>query len=101
MGMSMNVVGIKPADEKYQRMISARDACRAAGVPIPEEVRDFFGGDPDEADPSGVTIYFKPGASYPPHVGVVPYQYGERQGFEVDLRSLDPDIKILRFYCAW
>jgi hypothetical protein len=98
MGMSMSVVGIKPADEKYKKMIVVWDACQKAGVAPPKEVTDFFG---DEVpDPAGIQVdlipYPKPWAS-----GVSEYKTEYTDGFEVDLRKLDPDLKILRFYCSW
>lgn len=42
--------GMREVDDEFEKMIAARDACWAANVPLPGEVREFFGGDPDEAD---------------------------------------------------
>lgn len=53
MSMSMNCFAVKPADEDYKRKAAAYHACRAAKVPIPKELDEFFNG--EEPDPTGVT----------------------------------------------
>jgi hypothetical protein len=95
--MSTHVVGFKPADEKYRAMFAALEACRSAGVNPPPEVTEFFGGDPEEADPHGVAVWLESGRS----AGVTKWRSDSAEGFEVDLRALDPSIKILRFVNSW
>jgi hypothetical protein len=97
MSMSTHVVGFKPADEKYAKMFAALEACRSAGVTPPPEVTEFFGGDPEEADPHGVTVSLEGGKS----AGITRWKGNAAEGFEIDLRILDPSIKILRFYNSW
>lgn len=93
MSMSMRVVGFRPADDTFRRMKAAWDACKAAGVMPPKEVTAFFNG--DEPDDAGVEVPLRRVA------GVSEYKADMREGFEVDLRLLDPTIKIIRFYCSW
>lgn len=65
MGMSTHVVGFIPPDEKWQKMKAVWDACRAAGVEVPEDVCDFFEG--GEPDPAGVEVMLKDRfIDYPP-----------------------------------
>lgn len=98
MGMSTHVIGFKPPDEKFHKMLAAYRACEEAGVPIPKSVSDFFKGEsPDEA---GVRVDL--GSEYGRCApGVQVWQSDAGGGFEVDLRKLDPDVKILRFYNSW
>jgi hypothetical protein len=98
--MSTYVVGIKPADAKREKMLAAWDACIAAGVPAPDGVHEYFGTDDrEELDPAGVKVTI--GGGYACAGGVSPYSADMEDGFEVDLRKLDPDIKILRFYNSY
>lgn len=97
MGMSTYVLGIRPADENYRKMLAVWEACQAAKVKPPREVEDFFAGiDPD---PAGVKVDLSEQSS-----GVKKWR-GEKneaaEGIEVDLRKLDPTIKILRFVNSW
>lgn len=99
MSMSTHIVGIRPADEKYHQMFRVLQTCREAGCNPPSEVVEFFDHDLDEEepDPLGVTVVLDRGD------GVSRYQDHDRpkEGYEVDLRKLDPTIKILRFYNSW
>lgn len=87
MGIECDIVGIEPADEKFKQMKSIWDACKAAGVKVPDEVSKFFEGVPP--DDAGVTVYFDS--------DVFRWQDDYRSGFQVDLESLDPSITMLRF----
>jgi hypothetical protein len=46
MSMSMHVIGFVPPDGTWAQMKAIWDACQAAGVSLPDEVEDFFGGEP-------------------------------------------------------
>ena len=89
MGMSSHTVGFRPADEKWKRMKTIWTACAAAGVPVPKEVELFFDGEPPGD---------KPGAEVQIEAAVKKWGDDYRQGFEVDLTKLPPDVKVLRFY---
>lgn len=97
MGQSTHLVGFKPADSHYKKMFRVLESCREVGVDPPERVKSFFGPNWEEADEKGVRVPFFPksiGES-----GVYEWNDGDTQwGIEVDLRKLDPDVKILRFY---
>jgi hypothetical protein len=91
MGMSTNAYAVKPPDERWQRMKAAYDACKAAGVEVPDEVDGFFGGEPP--DPAGVVE----------HLGVLARKWhGDcADGLEVDLDRVPPGTKTIRFANSW
>lgn len=96
MSQSLHVVGIRPPDEKFEKMKAVWDSCKAAGVPIPEEVESFFEHEfPDE---SGVVVDIQYEADT---VCVTRYEDEMKEGFEVDLTELPADITILRFYVSY
>lgn len=95
--MGTSVDGFIPPDAKFQKMLAAYRACEKAGVEIPAEVEKFFNGErPDEA---GVRLNL----SYDKKFKDACYEYHDDacQGYEVDLRKLPGDIKIIRFRNCW
>lgn len=89
MGMSMHVVGFRPPDSKWEIMKQIYDACRKAGIEPPDEVQEFF--DYQAPDDAGVEI----------DVTVSEWRDDSREGFEVDINELPPDLNLIRFYCSW
>jgi hypothetical protein len=89
MGMSTHIRGVIPPDETWQKMKAVWDACEAARVPVPDEVEDFFGGEPP--DPAGVVI----------EIETRPHKAYMEEGYEVDLASLPPHVKTIRFWNSW
>lgn len=92
MSTSAHIVGFRPADEKWNKMKATWLACENAGVPIPQEVEAFFGHE----SPGD-----KPGAEVEIKAAMREWKDEYRQGFEVDITKLSPDVKVLRFYKAW
>jgi|TARA_Y100000310_G_scaffold233493_1_gene236364 hypothetical protein len=97
MGMSMHISGFKPVDKKFREMLAAYRACESAGIQIPSEVESFFEGEPP--DDTGISISLS--SAYKNADGVTEYSAEMQNGFEVNLSELDPDIKIIRFYCSY
>lgn len=97
MGMSTHVVGIRPADGTFAKMANVWNACKAAGVPVPKAVTDFFDGEGPE--PGGVRV----DVTHDGRGAVSVWKDAEdaREGYEVDLTKLDPTVKVLRFYNSW
>ena len=97
MGMSTNIIAIKPPDETYQKMLAAYQACVDAGIGIPKEVGRFFNY--ENPEPSGVVIRL----DYPAlHACVREWTNNDSaSGFEVDLALLPEGVKVLRFYNSW
>ena len=99
MGLSTYVVGFVPPDEKFNKMLEIYRNCEAADVPVPEEVLQFF--DDRRPDPAGVEVSLCYDERY---AGVVKEYHDSginADGYEVDLRLLPTDIKILRFINVW
>ena len=93
MGMSMHVVGYKPADEHWKKMKAAWDACAAADIEPPEAVSDFF-DDEDPGDAPGKEVEIE-GA------GAKEWKDDMREGYEVDITALPEGVRFVRFYCSW
>ncbi len=92
MSMSTHVVGFRPADEKWKKMKAVWDACKMAGTEVPNTVIQFFGGEaPGD----------KPGMEVKLDRAVIEWNDDYRQGYEVDLTKLPPDVTVLRFYNSW
>jgi hypothetical protein len=121
--MSTYVIGFRPPDAKWLKMKEVYDACEAAGISIPDEVDDFFNGEPP--DEAGVRVdledakeYEQPAmiqngggfmvpapASNKPKkkkLGCVkPWHDDMQEGFEVDVTKLPKDVTIIRFYNSY
>ncbi len=94
MGMSMHVIGYMPADEKWKKMKTVWDACKAARVEPPEEVDEFFEGeDPGDAPGKEVDLEYSGAAKE--------WKDDMREGFEVDVTQLPEGVRFIRFYCAF
>ena len=93
MGVSYFVLGIKPADEKFNKMKAAYDACEKAGICIPKELDEFFGKNiPND---KGVEVYLDSDGPY------VTMDGNDDFRLTVDLRKLPEDIKILQFVVSY
>ena len=98
MSMSTHIVGFKPPDEKWKQMKAVRDACVAAGIEIPEDVDKFF--DYCEPDDAGVVTDLDPKRLGNARA-VRKWQDDSREGYEIIVAELDPNIKIIRVYTSW
>lgn len=104
MGMSTHVVGIRNLDGKFKNMLAVKNACVQAGIDFPLEVIEYFEAngvsefdmhmeDEDLADEM-VTIDINEEAWSS-------YQREMRDGCEIDITKLSPEIKAIRFYNSW
>lgn len=93
MSMSSHIVGFRPPDAKWRKMKAAYEACDAAGLDIPDEVASFFNH--EAPDDSGVEVEIEDTKA------VTEYSAEMREGYEVDLTKLPPDVKIIRFFNAY
>lgn len=89
MGMSTHVMGFRAPDEEFKKMRAAWDACEAAGVSIPDEVEDYFGG--TSPDPSGV------------EVDIEAHEWSNEyaQGYEINVADIPKGLTSIRFYYSW
>jgi hypothetical protein len=90
--MSTHVVGFIPPDDKWRQMKAVYEACSKAQVVVPMEVRDFFNGEAPGNKP-GMEVLLGDAAKQ--------WHDDYRQGIEVNLKKLPPDVTILRFYNTW
>lgn len=93
MSLSTHIVGYRPADDRWRQMVAAWSACRAAGIPPPKAVVSFF----DDQDPTGQI-----GQEVTLGAAVRPWRDDHgREGYDVDLTTLPPEVRVLRFYHSW
>lgn len=96
MGMSTHIAGFVPPDATWKKMREVHDACGAAGIDVPEEVKKFFNY--ETPDSSGVRIDLE-------KIGCAKaFRADSQEGYEVDLeklRFLHPTLKSIRFYNSW
>ena len=92
MSMNTHVVGFKPPDDKWKKMKAVYDACKLAGINPPGDVSDYFQGAPDDR---GVEVEIEKQPC------TKEYSDDMRQGFEVDIKKLPPDVTIIRFYNSY
>lgn len=90
MSMSTFIIGIKPPDEKWEKMKAIWDTCKLAGVEIPEEVDVFFDG--ESPDDKGVIVDIE-------EMGCcTEYKTNDQIGHEININELPKDITIIRVY---
>lgn len=104
MSSMLYIEGIKKPDGKWQQMKAVWEACTNANVDIPDEVDEYFNG--DAPDSAGVIVPLASEYQMSHHGkrnddGVTLYHEDGRNGFEVDLSQLPPDIQKLRFYVSY
>jgi len=90
--MSVYVKGFTPPDETWLRMKAVWDACKTAGLAVPPEVQEFFGGaapDPAGAETDLPVRKWKGG------------EMGESEGYELDVAAIPPHVQVIRFYNSW
>lgn len=96
MGMSTHVVGIREPNEKWRQMKAVWDACEVAKIAPPPEVDEFFDSEPP--DPAGVVLDL----DYGPHNIARKWTDGDhREGTEITLAELPPNITKIRFFNSY
>ena len=99
MSMSYRIEGYKPVDAKWTQMKQAYDACVSAGVEVPKEVMHFFNYEPPAAE--GVMIELGRSGNVTFRKGITPLNQQYCDGYVVDLKELDPEIRILKFVISY
>ena len=93
MGMSTHVIGFVPPDDKWSRMKSAWDACKAAGIVPPDEVEAFFNYAPP--DDRGVEIDLERSGC------ASEWSTDSSNGYEIDLSRVPDNVRTIRFYNSY
>jgi hypothetical protein len=86
----LTVIGFEPPSEEWLKMRDAGAACKAAGVPIPDAILQFFKGAEPEDD--GVRVVLNDAV-------LTPWEGDTGEGYEIDLKALKkahPGVKKLR-----
>jgi len=107
MGMSTHVVGIIPKDdEEFKRMKSIYENCVYEGIIPPKEVHKYFNLEEREdaayydlegiADEKGVVV-----ESNVMKQATEEYRDEMSEGYDIDIRKLPDNVKIIRFYNSW
>lgn len=89
MSMTTWVTGFRPPDDKWAQMKVIYDACGAAGVPVPDEVEDFFDWEPP--DDAGVEV----------KVPFFESTVDMETRYEVQVSDIPAGITTLRFVNSW
>lgn len=98
MSMSLHVVGIKPADEEYNKKREAYLACEKAGVSPPAELQKFF--DYDRPGELGIEVDL----TRQPHDlkrCVEEYRAEMADGYTLDVTKLPEGVRYVRFYASF
>lgn len=83
MSLDIYVYGFRPPDERWQKMKAIYQACKSAGVKLPEEVESFFGD--DSPDGPGRQVHI-------PHSVTA-----DHTTYEVNLDHIPKDIRLIQF----
>lgn len=89
MSMSTHIIGFIPPDDKWEAMKEAYDACRLAGVGIPEEIMEFFNY--QAPDPQGVEI----------ELSTSEWSNESSKGYELRVVDIPKNVQVIRFYNSW
>lgn len=89
MSMSTHVMGFQPADEEWDKMKAAYEACTAADIEPPYAVMDFFDYE-DPAESCGKEVDISQ--------AVTEWSADMKDGFQVDLSKLPKTVKFIRFF---
>ena len=96
MGMSTTVLGFKPPDAKWHKMKAVYDACKAAEIDPPIDIKLYFNY--DKPDGAGVVIEQE---DLEECNAIRKYNAESSTGYEVIIDNLPKDVKIVRFYNSW
>jgi len=97
MSTSTSVYGIRLPDETRKKMKAVWEACKAAGVEIPEEVDEFF--DSEKPDRLGVAIDLE--SNHANHTCLTKYTDDTNEVFEVDVREVPVGVTVIRFVISY
>lgn len=91
MSMSSHIMFLRDDDEEHRKMVAVNRACKAAKVPVPKEVAEYF---PEGTEDSALEI----------RANDEDYEWSSQdsgKGFEVDLAKLPNGVKRIRFFNCW
>ncbi len=90
MGMSSYVTGYKKdEEEKWNKMKAVYNACKSAGIRIPDEVEDEYFDDENPNNISGVEVDISS--------AIEELTYDSTNAWEVDITKLPKGVRYIRF----
>lgn len=93
MGMSTHVIGFRPPDAKWKKMKAIYDSCIEAEIDVPDEVDEFFDGEPP--DERGIQIDLQ-------KTGCIKKYKGDMvDGYEVEVAKIPKDVTFIRVYNSY
>jgi len=93
MGMTASVVLLRSKDDPtYKKYLSVLKACQDAGIDLPKEVDEYFGGDGIDNNPEA-----------PLEIDFEPKEWSNEyaEGYEINIDDLPDGVKTIRFYNSW
>lgn len=91
MSMTINIVGIRPPDQRWKDMKAIYDSCNLGGVEIPKDVMEFFNY--EEPDKKGVVVDLEK--------HLEEWSDESSQGYELKVKDIPKSVTVLRFYNSW
>lgn len=104
MSVSLYAQAILPANDEYKAKAQAYRACEIAGIPIPQQLVDFFGDSPPDDDGTVFPLFANHlgGHVAQKHECAVRWTDGEMlDGIQIDVTKLPSGTRYVRFYGAW
>ncbi len=90
MSVSVYIVGVIDADEKFNQMLNIYRLCEKCSVPVPPEVLDFFNDKPlHRINTDGMEIEIK-------HSGNVMH---DEKGAIIQISDIPKNVKYFRVFC--
>lgn len=91
MGMSIHIAFLRKDDKQHKKMVAALKACTDVGVPVPDQVDEYFGGSTD------------PDVALELRVPEQDYEWADhyRRGYEIDINNLPQGVSKVRFYVSY
>jgi hypothetical protein len=84
MSISLSVIGIVPADEKFKEMKTIYEMCEKNNIRIPDEVDDYFGDNvPDDL---GMEV----------DIPCEEYKDEYSEGYKIDVSKIPKKVKFIK-----
>ena len=93
MGMSTHILLLKSKhDLEYKKNLKVLLACQEAGVKLPKEIDEYFGGNGVDNNPE-----------YPLELDFEPTKWKGKykEGYEIDVSKIPSGTKTIRFYNSY
>jgi hypothetical protein len=97
MSMSTHIIGFVPPDEEWKKMKAVYDACVEAGVDLPRGVEKYFDGTEPQEEGKEIDL------TEDNYNGLIvePWEGDCCSGYQIELKKLPKNVKIIRFYNSY